>query len=80
MTFYYTTGQQLQEILRMGMIPSKGIAEEKPSVWFSNNPEWEPAANILISDGRGTLVRASKAVTYEIGGRYCNKLWIENFS
>lgn len=68
MNYYYTTGQQLQEILRTGVIAAKAIGKETACVWFSSNPEWEPAANLLVGDGRGRLVKASKAITYEIGG------------
>jgi hypothetical protein len=68
MIFYYTTGQQLQVLLRAGVIPTTAIAKEKPCVFFSSNQEWEPSANLLVSDGRGNSVKSTKAVTYEIGG------------
>ena len=60
--WHYTTGQKLQGILKAGEIrPSTSHldAGEKPVVWFSSRPTWEPTATKCSVPGKlGQLITA----------------------
>jgi len=69
--WYYTTVKKLDEVVRQGEIrPAKtGLSKgEKPAVWFSANPEWEPAANEPWESPDGTIERLNKDQTFVLGG------------
>ncbi len=61
--WHYTTRQQLNQILVSGVIqPSTAKLEpgEKPVVWFSSRPTWEPTATKCPLTGKiGQLVTAA---------------------
>jgi hypothetical protein len=61
--WHYTTRQKLAQILAAGVIqPSTARIEphEKPIVWFSSRPTWEPTATKCPFAGKlGQLVTAS---------------------
>lgn len=61
--WHYTTRHKLGEILAAGVIqPSKAFIEpaEKPVVWFSSRPTWEPTATKCPLTGKlGQYVTAS---------------------
>jgi len=60
--WHYTTGQKLQGILKAGEIrPSTSHldAGERPVVWFSSRPTWEPTATKCSVPGKlGQLITA----------------------
>ena len=71
MLWYYTTRNNLSDILAAGQISpvATGVPrKEKPSVWFSANQEWDPAANLPWQDPDGSTVRLSKDQTFVMGG------------
>jgi len=61
--WHYTTRQKLEQILATGVIqPSTALIEptEKPVVWFSSRPTWEPTATKCPLTGKlGQYVTAS---------------------
>jgi hypothetical protein len=61
--WHYTTRQKLEQILATGVIqPSTAFIEpaEKPVVWFSSRPTWEPTATKCPLTGKlGQYVTAS---------------------
>lgn len=59
--YHYTTQKAINSILSNTFLhPALGgvIPPEKPAVWFSSNPKWEPTANksILTPDGHTRLL------------------------
>jgi len=71
MLWYYTTRNKLSEILAAGEIGPIDVGvprKEKPSVWFSANQDWDPAANLPWEDADGSTVRLSKDQTFVMGG------------
>jgi hypothetical protein len=62
--FHYTTGLKLRSIINTGCIrPSTAHvpANEKPVVWFSTSPDWEPTATKVPIPGRAGQVLTAKA-------------------
>lgn len=59
--YHYTIGPKLALIEQAGALIPKGfLAEprERPVLWLSENPQWEPTANKVMSrDGGQTFVR-----------------------
>jgi hypothetical protein len=58
--WHYTVRDRLRRIFGDGLIrPSTALvpAGEKPAVWFSANPDWEPSANkaIRLPTGEGAV-------------------------
>lgn len=53
--FHYTAGPKLQAILEAGELrPSNaGAPNERPLLWFSSNPRWEPTATKMVATQRG---------------------------
>lgn len=71
MLWHYTAVERLRRILQDGEIrpATQGIPKkQKPAVWFSSNPVWEPSANRLWQDLDGRVVRLSKDQTHVLGG------------
>ena len=68
MLWYYTTGQELNEILGLGELVPAAIDREKPAVWFSANQDWEPIANMPWREPHGASRRLSKDQTFVMGG------------
>lgn len=61
--FHYTTVEKLRLIINSGRIkPSTALIEpnEKPVVWFSSRPTWEPTATKCPLSGKlGQIITAS---------------------
>lgn len=69
--YHYTIGAKLALIAQTGALVPKGFEaepREKPVLWLSENPQWEPTANKVVSrDGgltfeRPTLLELQKMV------------------
>jgi hypothetical protein len=68
--WHYTVGQWLRLILRDGLIrPATAFLppDEKPVVWFSRNPDWEPTANKIRGNSDGSVVCLDMHGTAELG-------------
>jgi hypothetical protein len=61
--YHYTVGAKLALIAQTGALIPKGFEaepREKPVLWLSENPQWEPTANKVVSrDGGKTFERLS---------------------
>lgn len=71
MLWHYTVVQRLQQILQDGELRPSAVGvpkKEKPALWFSSNPVWEPSVNRLWQDIDGRVVRLSKDQTHVLGG------------
>lgn len=71
MIWHYTVVERLQRILHEGELRPSSVGvpkKEKPALWFSSNPLWEPTANRLWKDIDGRVVRLSKDQTHVLGG------------
>ena len=58
--WHYTTGHRFVEIVRSGeIIPATANvpAHERPVVWFSTDPHWEPTANKALKDNNDGSIR-----------------------
>ncbi len=69
--WHYTIGQKLVLILQDGLIKpaTAGVPPgEKPIVWFSSNPNWEPTACKATFDENGVFSRLTMAETADLGG------------
>jgi len=69
--WYYTTGRKLAQIIERGEIEAAPVGEskkEKPTVWFSANQDWDPAANEPWRSPDGTVTRLNKDQTFVVGG------------
>jgi hypothetical protein len=58
--FHYTTASRLRLILECELIKvaTAGVHPgERPAVWFSSNPDWEPTATKLLQDPETGAVR-----------------------
>lgn len=68
--WHYTTGNDFKKIVESGEIqPSRGRVppSERPAVWFSTEPIWEPTATKAWINPDGTKV-LSMAINAEKGG------------
>lgn len=74
MAWHYTTGNKIASILKMGVLlpATAGVhPPEKPVVWFSLHPQWEPTASKGLVDERGLQRAATLAEMLTItGGLY----------
>lgn len=71
MLWYYTTQKELAEVEQRGQLTPERLgdsAKETPSVWFSSNPRWEPAANLPWNDPAGGSRRLTQDQTFVLGG------------
>ena len=69
--WYYTTVAKLNQIIEIGEIRPATLGtskKEKPAVWFSANPDWDPAANEPWQAPDGSVLRLNKDQTYVLGG------------
>lgn len=72
--FHYTVGPKLPLILNSGSLVPKGYgmaasSRERPVLWLSENPVFEPTANKVIStDGGKTFIRPSLAELHDAAG------------
>ncbi|MCO6457455.1 MAG: hypothetical protein J5I93_19310 [Pirellulaceae bacterium] len=70
--WHYTTVQKLDSIVHSGAIqPSAPPRErdEKPVVWFSSRPDWDPTANPVVAAAGGRTRRyATLDETIVVGG------------
>ena len=59
--YHYTIGPKMPLIAESGRLLPKGFGaepREKPVLWLSENPQWDPTANKVVSrDGGVTFVR-----------------------
>lgn len=59
--YHYTVGPKLAQIAQSGALLPRGFEaepREKPVLWLSENPQWEPTANKVMSrDGGQTFER-----------------------
>lgn len=70
MLWHYTVGIRLASILADGLIRPAiaGVrSHERPGVWFSADPVWEPTANKSIADAHGRILLGDKASTEHFG-------------
>jgi len=69
--WHYTTAAKLAAILRSGQLrpATAGVpASERPVVWFSTEPDWEPTAcKMAFVPSRG-LIRLNRDQTAALGG------------
>lgn len=74
--FHYTIGPKLVRIAASGRLQPNGFGlatnqREKPVLWFSANPRWEPTANKPMSqDGGKTFFRPQLRELQEAVGIY----------
>jgi hypothetical protein len=71
LVWHCTTGRNFIEIVADGAIkPAKLLIgpSERPVVWFSRNPLWEPTANKLWLASDGSLVPLDMEQTYRLCG------------
>jgi hypothetical protein len=69
--WHYTTGENLSLILRDRFIkPATAFVPlgERPIVWFSTNPNWEPTASKATIDQDNVFSRLTMAETAELCG------------
>ena len=70
--YHYTVGIKLAGIIKADALMPAGVSAapwEKPVLWFSRNPKWEPTATkILIANGQ--TFRPSVAELHERAGLY----------
>ena len=70
--YHYTVGIKLAGIIKAGALMPSGVSAapwEKPVLWFSRDPKWEPTATkILIANGQ--TYRPSVAELHERAGLY----------
>jgi len=69
--WHYTTGQKFTLIAQDGIIKPATIGVprgERPIVWFSTHPMWEPTACKGMINETGKLVRLTMDQTREMGG------------
>jgi hypothetical protein len=62
--FHYTTGLKVGQIIRSGHIrpaTAQTAAHQKPVVWFSTSPEWDPTASKCLIPGKLGQVITAKA-------------------
>ena len=67
--WHYTTGEKYALILASGVLkPATSFVppNEKPIIWFSLDPEWEPTANKAVFVN-GVMKRLTKAETQIMG-------------
>ena len=68
--WHYTTGQRWLLIEQSGYIrPATAYVPkgEKPAVWFSSLPDWEPTATTMKADGSG---RTPAEIDLHLGGHW----------
>jgi hypothetical protein len=68
MKWHYTVGVHVPSIVKDGVIrPATRFVPpgEKPIVWFSTHPDWEPTANKNWPNPDGSLIRLDRAGTAE---------------
>jgi len=85
--FHYTTALSLEPIMKSGKIlpATKYVpAGEKPAVWLSLEPEWEPTANkkIMLPDGSSVTPRGIEELSgyltpirFEVLPEYFSSNW-----
>jgi hypothetical protein len=69
--YHYTTGQNFHRIVGMGAIlPAVDYVPlgEKPIVWFSYDPLWEPTACKSLRDNSGSIIHLDREGTAQHGG------------
>lgn len=69
--FHYTTGQKIGSIRSDGLIrPGTAFVQkpERPAVWFSREPFWEPTAAKMLGTPQGPRRLAMREHTQEICG------------
>ena len=66
--WHYTTGSRFKQILESGVIrpATKFVpAGERPVVWFSTEPVWEPTANKMRQNRDGSFISQDMTQTAE---------------
>ena len=69
--WHYTTGQKFRLIVESGEIsPATAFVPkgERPIVWFSTAPDWEPTANKAWQNSDGTIVSLDRELTAQLAG------------
>jgi hypothetical protein len=69
--WHYTTGQKFRMIVESGEIKpaTAGVPPgEKPIVWFSTAPDWEPTANKAWRNPDGTIAHLDREQTAKLAG------------
>ena len=80
--YHYTKGCHLAKIVDEGIIrTSKTLVEkkEKPAVWLTTSPEWEPACNVGQVANADNLVSGQTYSSDEVEIVPCNNNYITDY-